>query len=62
MLVSSNVAFAAGRVAEALDPKGLKVFRDEDVAIAWLFEGEPPEVAPQFDRSHSGRIAVVRNR
>jgi hypothetical protein len=62
VLVNSNVAFAAGRVAEALHPKGLKVFRDEDAALAWLFEGEPPEGPLKFDRSDSGRIAVVKNR
>ena len=62
VLVDSNVGYSAGRIAELLDPKGLKVFRDKDAAIAWLFEGEPADEPVEFDRSHSGRIAVVRKR
>jgi hypothetical protein len=62
VLVDSNVAYSAGRIAELLDPRGLKVFRDKDAAIAWLLEGEPAEEPVKFDRTQSGRIAVVRNR
>jgi len=62
VLVDSNVGYSAGRIAELLDPRGLKVFRDEHAALEWLFEGEPAEEPVEFDRSRSGRIAVVRNR
>jgi hypothetical protein len=62
LVVSSNIQFGAGRMAELLDPNGLKVFRDEDSAIEWLFAPEPAETPVEFDRSQSGRIAVVRKR
>jgi hypothetical protein len=61
IVVSSNVQFGAGRLAETLDPNGLKVFRDEDSAIAWLLETGPEEPV-KFDRSRSGKIATVRKR
>lgn len=38
VLVASDVQYAAGRVAELLDPYGVRVFRDESVALAWLFD------------------------
>ena len=59
IVVSSNVQFGAGRLAETLDPKGLKVFRDEESAIRWLLEPEPEEPL-KFDRSRSGKVATVR--
>lgn len=62
IVVSSSVQMSAGRIAELLDPKGLKVFREEDAALRWLAETEPVDPPVQFDRSRSGRIAVVRNR
>lgn len=62
LLVGSNVQFGAGRLAEALDPKGLKVFRDEEAAIAWLMTPDAADPPIQFDRTQSGRIAVARNR
>lgn len=43
LLVSTEVQYAAGRLAELLDPAGIRVFREESVALAWLFE----------DRRHS---------
>lgn len=43
LLVSTEVQYAAGRLAELLDPAGIRVFREEAVALAWLFE----------DRRHS---------
>ena len=61
IVVASNVHFGAARLAETLDPKGLKVFRDEDSARKWLLEGDK-ETPIQFDRTPSGKIAVVRNR
>jgi hypothetical protein len=61
IVVTSNVQFGAGRMAELLDPKSLKVFRDEESALAWLFETERADEPVQFDRSRSGRIATVRN-
>jgi len=61
IVVGSNVQFGAGRIAEALDPKGIKVFRDEDSARKWLFEDQPGEAPPQIDRSQSGKIAVFKN-
>jgi hypothetical protein len=60
IVVTSNVQFNAGRMAEVLDPRGLKVFRDEEAAIAWLLSADPVEEAVSFDRSKSGRIATVR--
>jgi hypothetical protein len=47
VLVSSNIQFAAGRLAETLDPHGVRVFREESVAIEWLFHhraSEKPKV------------------
>ena len=61
IVVGSNVQFGAGRIAEALDPKGIKVFRDEDSARKWLFEDQAAEAPPQIDRSQSGKIAVFKN-
>jgi hypothetical protein len=61
LVVTSNVQFGAGRIAEALDPRGIRVFRDDQAALAWLL-AEPAEAPVEFDRSKSGRIAVVRNR
>ena len=60
IIVSSGVQLSAGRLAELLDPKGLKVFLDEDAAIAWLMEKESADPPVKFDRSQSGRIATVR--
>jgi hypothetical protein len=37
VLVSSNIQFAAGKLAETLDPHGVRVFREESVALDWLF-------------------------
>ena len=62
VVVSSNIQFNAGRMAELLDPNGLKVFREEQPALDWLFETESPEKPLEFDRSKSGKIATVRNR
>lgn len=61
-VVSSNVQLGAGRMAEVLDPKGLKVFRDEEGAVKWLLQREDAEPPAQFDRSRSGKIAVVKKR
>jgi hypothetical protein len=60
IVVGSNLQLSAGRLAELLDPRGLKVFREEAAALAWLFEPERSEAPVQFDRSKSGKIAVVR--
>jgi hypothetical protein len=60
IIVSSSIQLSAGRLAELLDPKGLKVFRDEDAAIAWLLEKDAPDPPVKFDRSLSGRIVTVR--
>jgi hypothetical protein len=38
LLVSTDLQYAAGRLAELLDPDAVRVFRDESVALAWLFE------------------------
>ena len=62
IIVSSNVQFGAGRLAETLDPRGLKVFRDEKSALAWLFETPETEEPLKFDRSRSGKVATVRKR
>jgi hypothetical protein len=61
LVVSSNVQFGAGRIAETLDPKGVRVFRDEETALQWLLS-ESPEEPVTFDRTRSGKIATVRNR
>src|SRR6188474_2247957 len=60
IVVSSSLHFGAARLAETLDPKGLKVFRDEESARKWLLESDDEEPVT-FDRSKSGKIAVVRN-
>ena len=62
LVVGSNVQLSAGRMAELLDPKGLKVFREEQPALDWLFDERQVEPPLKFDRSRSGRIATVRNR
>ena len=63
IIVGSNVQLSAGRIAELLDPKGLKVFRDdEDAALKWLLSEDRSDPPVKFDRSASGRIAVVRRR
>jgi hypothetical protein len=61
LIVSSSLQLGAGRLAELLDPKGIKVFRDdEEAALRWLLEPDPAEPPVEFDRSRSGKIAVVR--
>ena len=62
VIVSSNVQFSAGRMAELLDPKNIKMFRDDLSARKWLFDDQPAEEPPQIDRSQSGRIATFKNR
>jgi hypothetical protein len=63
IIVGSNVQLSAGRIAELLDPKGLKVFRnDEAAALKWLLGGDQGDPPVEFDRSPSGRIAVVKPR
>jgi hypothetical protein len=60
VVVGSNLQFGAGRLAELLDPTGIKIFREEDAALKWLLE-PPPEQPPKIDRSQSGRIATFKN-
>ena len=60
IVVNSSVQFSAGKLAELLDPRGLRVFRDEESALAWLMEKEADNPPVSFDRSRSGRIATVR--
>lgn len=60
VIVGSNLQFGAGRLAETLDPKGLKVFRDEESALKWLYES-PSEPVLDVDRSGSGRIALYKD-
>ena len=62
IVVGSNLQFSAGRLAEVLDPKGIKVFREEEPALAWLFDKDPVEEPVKFDRSRSGKVATVRKR
>ncbi|HYE87591.1 MAG TPA: hypothetical protein VEA16_14610 [Vicinamibacterales bacterium] len=63
LIVGSQVQFGAGRLAELLDPKGIKVFLDDEpAAIKWLLDPNEPEEPVQFDRSKSGRVAVVKQR
>lgn len=60
IVVSSAVQLSAGKLAEVLDPRGLRVFRDEESALAWLLERDSDDPPVKFDRSRSGRIATVR--
>lgn len=61
IVVSSNVQLSAGRIAELLDPKGLRVFLDDAAeAIKWLMGDETIERPMKADRSQSGRISVFR--
>lgn len=62
IIVASNIQFNAGRMAELLDPNALKVFREEQAALDWLFETEAEEKPLEFDRTKSGKVATVRNR
>ena len=43
VLVNSNLHYAAGRLAETLDPHGVRVFREESVALEWLFRSRPSD-------------------
>jgi hypothetical protein len=61
IVVGTNLQFGAGRLAETLDPNGLKVFRDEDSARKWLFNAPAVDQPPHIDRSPSGKIAVYKN-
>jgi hypothetical protein len=61
VVVGTSLQFSAGRMAELLDPTGIKIFREEDSALKWLLE-PPEEHPPTVDRSQSGRIAVFKNR
>ena len=60
IVVGSSLQFGAGRMAELLDPTGIKIFREEDAALKWLL-GPPADGPPTVDRSQSGRISVFRN-
>jgi hypothetical protein len=60
LVVSSSLQFGAGRLAELLDPMGLKVFRDDESALAWLMEKDGDDPPVKFDRTGSGKIATVR--
>ena len=40
VVVDSTLQYCAGRVAEALDPHGVRVFRDESAALDWLFQSD----------------------
>jgi hypothetical protein len=62
LVVGSNVQFTAGRMAELLDPTGIKVFRDEASARRWLLQPPAADERPAVDRSRSGRIAIFKNR
>ena len=44
VLVSSNIQYAAGKLAETLDPHGVRVFREESVALDWLFHNASEKV------------------
>lgn len=59
LVVSSTVQLGAGRLAELLDPKGLKVFSGEEAAIAWLLDDDTTDPPVKFDRRLSGKIATV---
>ena len=58
-VVSTNVQLKAGRLAELLDPEGLRVFRDECSARAWLLGPTQSHGWVELDRSLSGRVPVV---
>jgi hypothetical protein len=62
LVVGSHLQFTAGRMAELLDPTGIKVFRDEASARQWLLDPPRTEERPHVDRSQSGRIAVFKHR
>ena len=48
VLVSSNIQYAAGRLAETLDPHGVRVFREESVALDWLLDHRRSGPAVKF--------------
>jgi len=45
VLASSNIQHAAGKLAETLDPHGVRVFREESVALDWLFHNASEKMA-----------------
>jgi hypothetical protein len=47
VLVSSNIQYAAGKLAETLDPHGVRVFREVSVALDWLFHHRPTDKPAQ---------------
>ena len=47
VLVSSNVQYAAGKLAETLDPHGVRVFREESAALDWLFRQQATDKPAQ---------------
>lgn len=59
IVVTTSVQLKAGRLAELLDPEGLRVFSDECSARAWLLGPARPHGWVELDRSLSGRVAVV---
>lgn len=55
VLVSSNIQYAAGQLAETLDPYGVRVFREESVAHDWLFD---PAERGRF-QGQSGEVVII---
>ena len=51
VLVGSLVQYNAGRIAEALNPNGVRVFREEAEALDWLFETRPAKIEGAASRT-----------
>ena len=61
IVVATNLQLKAGRLAELLDPEGLKIFREESNARAWLLGPNQGNGRVELDRSRSARVPVVWN-
>jgi len=61
IVVATYPQLKAARLAELLDPDGLKVFREESNARAWLLGPNHADGRVELDRNRSGRVPVVWN-
>lgn len=59
IVVETSLQFNAGKIAESLDPRSLKVFREEADALAWLLAARQADVDVEVDRTGRGRVPVV---
>jgi len=59
IVVETSLQFNAGKRAEALEPRSMKVFREEADALAWLLAARHIDAEVEVDRTGKGRVPVV---